>query len=301
MKFLKNMLTILLSILAFLSLSMFILLESTVNLTSKKNISNIVSLVSLEDIVDDDTYNSISDALDDAGLSSEYVDDILKNDDIKDIVSEYISDSAESLITDGELPEMDKDKLQSTIINAIDSVASDARDNGVNISDEDINKVKDEVNSNIDVLVDEFNEQSKKFSDELKNGTDYQYMNKILGIVRILYNNRYLYLVCSVVCIILIALINIKNYAYISVLSSIFMVYGFFNLVVGIGLMITFNLLTSTYADITSLIACLNSVPSTYLIYGISLLLCGIVLLLVKIIINKNIKNKVNKDVVINN
>lgn len=290
MRVLKEIFVVLLVIISFLLLSTYITLANTSMIISKENMKNISNDLKINSLIDEDTKKELNSSLVKYGLSENYLDKILNNNELKEEVFDILSDTINSFLEDGTIPDINSNKLNIALNNCIDIVVNEARNDGVKINEKEIKSIKQEITNNIDEVTAEINKVKDEFTKSLEEDAEMRNINYFITSTRKVYSNKYWYLIGALVCIMIAVLLKIKEFKFIGLLKNIGIVFGIIYLIFGGLFNIIFKLLSSTIPEVATLLnASLAIISKTYFITGIVLFIIGIILAIVYKIIKKNL------------
>ena len=292
MKALKEILIVILSIVAFVSMLGFLFLFSTQNIISKQNVANVVERVEIKGLIGEEGITELDESLKESGLPEGMAEDILDNKEFKRIVGEYTSEIFNSILLSEEVTTIDSKEFAKDLNDIVDIVVKEARNSGVEIEDKDIKSAHEEITKNSEEIVSEVNNSIIEAKKSIEENPDS--IAAALKTVRRAYKNKLIYLVVTITCIVISCLLKIKNFEFVSYLRNIGLTYGIILIMIGSSIKTIVDAVKvniGEYEDIIS--GVVTTVPNTFLVTGVTSLVIGISCLIGYIYIKKNNANKV--------
>ncbi len=301
MKVLKEILVVILSIVSFISLVTYLFLFSTQNILSKKNITNLIEHVEIKEVVGEESITELNKALKESGLPENFAEDILNNKEFKGIVGEYASDVFSSILFSDEAVTIDANDFASDMNEIVDIVAKEAKNNGVKIDEKDLKKAHEEINKNGEQIVSEVNRMIVEAKESIEKDPENQDLAVVLSTTKNTYNNKNIYLIISIVCIVLSILLKIKNFAFISYLRNIGITFGILLALIGLSFNGIIDFIKASIDENIDMIEmAIKTIPDTFLVTGGCFIIVGIICLVGYIFIKKNDNKKVESENVTN-
>ena len=296
MKILKGILSTLLAIIVIPIITVFILYLSTKYIVSKQGIKDLFRSVTISSfLVDKDgEYNEfgsdIKQELVENGIPEDVIDDFVNSEQISDFFSEYIGGAAGYILYDDPLDNIKAEDISKLINDNVDDIVKEIRDNKVEgyeeLTDERVEQFKSEV--------DNISKEIENSIPDLKKEIDDSDVSDAFKVVRMLFSKTMLYAFIVVIAIflLLITLLNLKNFKFCNWIGAIFILASTPVLLLNVAASVI-NVNTD-YKGIAEIIDFLFSKTSFYafLFFIVGILL--IVFAIIMRVISKKRKNKNN-------
>lgn len=245
-KFTRNILIFVLSILLFLLIFIWCIMGSTKNLFSEKSLNKMLKSIDFNEFLNNEVGEKIYTILEDAGIPKDYAKEILNDEEVKNYASRYMSEVVNYIIEPSEVPKIDEVELSNILktsfdetVDMVNKYTEDVNSDYVNkfkeqITDERREKVKQKIDEYTPQIVEaipsieEFIENKISENDNLSNGIKSieQLRNELRKVKRI-YNFQNIILVIIFIIIGLITLLKFKKFKFIKWIIWPFILCGF--------------------------------------------------------------------------
>lgn len=300
-KILKGLLTFVFSILLFSLIMVWCIMGSTKNLFSKNTINEMFKNINFTEFLDNEYGEKVYAILEETGIPKDYVDEVLNNEEVKSIVSNYASQMVTYIIEPSEIPTIDANELSTALKNSFDDATSMADKYTENIDSAYVDKVKEQITDErkeaIKQKIDEYTpriieaipdaeefinnkiSENSELNDEVKSIE--QLRNEFKKIKHI-YTFQSLVLILILVTITLIVLLKFKKFKFIKWIMWPFILCGSF-LMIFVSLsnnIINRILEEETYLPQTTIKNIFSSILNNFTTYGIICLIVSGLLIL---------------------
>ncbi len=219
MKALKIVVSVFLTLIIIPIMMAFIVYLSANSIVSKKGIEKIVSNINVSNfLIDEDgNYNElgkeVKEELIKNGLPETVVDEFVNSKEITDFFTDYMGKVTDYIIYDKDIDKLTKEDISKLISDNIDSIIDDLRERKVEGYEELTDERVAEFKSNIDEIS---NEVAKEIPDVTESLNDPETKDSI-RLVRFIFGKVVYIVLFAVITIllVLIALLNLKNYGFL--------------------------------------------------------------------------------------
>lgn len=222
MKVIRQFFVILFVITTFISLLLLTVVGSTQLLFSKKNMIELAKQVNFREFIGYKVEDDIYQLLEQAGLPSQYVDYIIKDEKFKEYIGNYMADGMESLLYRKEQATINSNQLSSVLIESMDQAfitfEEDIVEDGEHLTKQD----QQRIHQKLEYYVPKIAEKIPSFETLLETKVIETTKNKELDqmklgiqILQNFYKWKPILSVCVLVQLGLIFLLKIRNFKYI--------------------------------------------------------------------------------------
>lgn len=218
-KILKNLLIFILIITVTISLFIYTMLDTTKTLFQKDNIVNMLKQVDIMELIGEESLNQIYQTLEETGMPKEYADYVLKNDELKGYVSNYVVEATDYLIYDKELPKLNEKETEQILISSFQQTINVAQENNIDVnqylSQQDQDEIIDKIKEYTPQIVSQIPKAENIIQNKLKNNSEYQetlkQIQSTIDEIQKIYSYQSFVLILIIIQFVLIVLLNIKK------------------------------------------------------------------------------------------
>lgn len=238
LSFLNSLLVFCFVLMIIVLLNVYLVLNVVNKLISKDNIINMIKNVDIAEVIGDEAKEEIYETLGEAGIPTDYVDSMLENEQIKETVGGYVSETVDYFLGSKEFPEITEKEFSAMLHDTFDTVIKEVESNNLNVSEyispEEQVKVHEKIDLYAPQIVEKLPDAEEFINSQLNSNetvnemqSKYRELQKNAEIVQSLCQKRNLFLIAAIVLIILIGLLKFARlkfmgwYIYLGVLCSI--------------------------------------------------------------------------------
>lgn len=284
--FLKSFVSVMLIIISIVLLHGYILLQGASNLLAKDTIANMVKEMDIVELVGEEGKDELYQSLEETGIPKEYADSVLENESLKELASDFLSGAIGYAIDGTEMPKLEAEQLSTTLKDVVKGLDSSI------ISEKEKENVLKEIDKNMDEIVKLANEMQDELTAEL--GEDSTLREDLendpsMKLVLNVYDKRVLFLVGAGVALLIVALLNLKQFKFMKWLGTTAIVNGVSFLFVWKAIpTLAYSLAAEEIKEVKSIFdVALKAVTNTYLIAAIIAFVLGILFITGYILIKK--------------
>lgn len=207
-------------------MNVYFILNIVGKLVAKENMINMIKNIDIVDVIGEDAKNEIYTSLEEAGIPKDYVDSMLENEEIKEMIGTYVSESFDYLLGSKEVPTLSEEEVSNFLHKSFDVAVKEAENNSIQVNEylnkEEQQKVHDKIDSYIPQIMEKLPEAEEFISGQIEENEKVNEMqNNMNELQRNLekfqniYQKRNAFLISSIVLMILIIALKFSKLKFI--------------------------------------------------------------------------------------
>lgn len=281
--FLSVLVSIAITVITLVTLIIF----ATSSFVTKNNLTNVIKDIDINEVIaEDEMMAEIKNSMIENGVTAENVDSVLNSKELKNVIGGVLGSNIESILKNNENLKMSDDELIKLIDKNFDAITSK-----LNITDEEIEEVKEALSENVTEINTELNKYLNESITEISNENE-----DIFELIRLVFSVK-IKLILVAIIIGLSLLVALLRWSFKSMFNTVaipFTIAGVILVVAGIffKIMPLSNFINADANSFIIISAIVKNATTLFIIYGICTVILAVILFMIAKLISKKNKNE---------